>query len=128
MKKIIWFIVLGIVSYIVLIFFNPSIANKIATSLWIESFNEKVIEAKKTLDYISTKVPTKNELEKAYSWAKDTISNLKENIDDIRNTAKELEDKYTNAKKFIDETWKQIEQVKQTIGSIQEVIWTWATQ
>lgn len=128
MKKIIWLIVLIIVIYIVLIFIKPVIANKIAVSLWIESFNEKVLEIKEKLDDASTKVPTKDELTEAYSGAKDKISDLKDNIDDIRKAAKDLENKYTQAKEFIDETWKKLEQTKKTINDLKEVIWSWTTK
>jgi len=134
MKKIIWFIILVFIIYIVLIFIKPTIANKIATNLGIKNFNEKVLEIKKKLDYISTKVPTKEELTWAYSWAKNKISKIKDKIDNIRNTAEDLENKYENAKEFINETWKKIEKAKETLNNLQEIwsdlqnfIGSWAT-
>ena len=131
MKKIIWLVILVSITYITLVFVKPVIADKIAKALWIESINEKIIDMKSTLDYFSTRIPSKEELENAYSWAKDKISQLKDNIEDIRVTANDLEDKYTNTIKFIDETWKKIEEVNQAIWDLQKV-WnssnTWSTQ
>jgi peptidoglycan hydrolase CwlO-like protein len=121
MKKIIWLIILVSITYITLIFVKPVIADKIAKMLWIENINEEIIEIKDKLDYFSTKIPSKEELENAYSWAKDKISKLKDNIDDIRETANNLENKYNKAVDFIDETWKNIEKVNKVIGDLQEV-------
>ena len=135
MKKIIWLIILVLIIYIVLIFIKPVIADKIAKTLWIEGINEKVLEIKNKLDYVSTKIPSKEELENAYSWAKDKISEIKNNIENIRETANNLEDKYNQTKDFIDETWKKIEKVTEALGDLQKIwnsignsINTWATQ
>jgi chromosome segregation ATPase len=135
MKKLIWLVIFISITYITLVFVKPVIANKIAEILWIENINEKIIDMKSKLDYFSTKIPSKEELEDAYSWAKDKISKLKDNIDDIRKTANNLEDKYDKAVDFIDETWKKIEKVNKVIENLQEVwksientINSWATQ
>ncbi len=135
MKKIIWLIVLLFMLYIVMIFMKPTITNEIAKKLWLENFNKNVVDIKNKLDYISTKVPTKQEIEKAYSWAKTKISDIKENIDNVRKTAKQIEEKYDEAKQFIDKTWEKIEKVKQTVNDIQKIWWelkelisTWSTK
>jgi len=135
MKKIIWLIILVFIIYIVLIFIKPVIADKIAKTLWIEGINEKILEIKNKLDYVSTKIPSKEELEEAYFWAKDKISEIKDNIENIRETANNLEDKYNKTIDFIDETWKKIEKVTEALGDLQEVwnsikntINTWVTQ
>ena len=135
MKKLIWLAILISIIYITLVFVKPVIADKIAKTLWIESLNEKILEMKSKLDYVSTRIPSKEELEEAYSWAKDKISEIKDNIENIRETANNLEDKYNKTKVFIDETWKTIEKVTETLGDLQEIwnsikntINTWAIQ
>ncbi len=121
MKNILWFIVLILVIYIMLIFIKPSIANNIAEIIWIKSFNEKVLDIKEKMDYFSTKIPTKEELDEAYSWAKNKIEDVKENIDNIRESADKLEDKYNEAKDFIDETWDKIDKVKENLNDLEKI-------
>jgi len=115
MKKFFYIIIIIIVTYTVLIFIKPVIANQIADILWIRSFNENVIEIKKKIDYVSTKIPSKDEINSAYSWAKDKISDFKENIDTVREKAEWLKDIYGNAKDFIDTTGEKIESVRDSI-------------
>lgn len=121
MKKILWVIIFIVLLYIVLIFFKPLIAEQIAKQIWIEKFNEFIINSKDKLDYVSTKIPTKDDLEKAYSWAQDTISDIKENIEDIRWTANDIEEKYNDAKDFINETWEKIENAKEALNDLKKV-------
>jgi peptidoglycan hydrolase CwlO-like protein len=135
MKKIIWFIVIIFIVYITLIFIKPVIANKIAETLWIKVFNEKVIEIKEKLDYISTKIPSKEEIEKAYSGAKEKIADIKSNIDDIRETANDIENKYGEVKDFVNKAWEKLKETKETLNNLQGIsndignlINTWAVQ
>jgi len=132
-KKIFWLIVLLFIIYVILIFVKPAFADQIADVLWIKSFNEKVRIIKKWLDVFSTKIPDKEELEETYSWAKEKIENLKENIDNIRKSAKDIEKKYEETKEFINETTEKIDKVKESLddlqkvwNSISDIVNTWA--
>ena len=122
MKNIIWFIILIFVIYIILIFIKPTIADKIASIIGIQKFNEQVIEIKNKMDYASTKIPTKEDLESAYSWAKDKVGDIKESIDWLRDNADDIKDKYDDAKEFIDETWEKIDKVKDSLNDL-ESLW-----
>ena len=122
MKNIIWFIVLIFIIYIILIFIKPTIADKIAGLIGIKKFNEQVLEIKNKMDYVSTKIPTKEDIENAYSWAKDKVKDIKEGIDDLRDTADDIKDKYDDAKEFIDETWEKINKVKESLDNL-EGLW-----
>ena len=99
LKKIIWFIVIILIVYIVLIFVKPAIANNIAEKIGISAFNEQIRTIKDWIDIFSTKIPTKEEIIETYSWAKDSILDLKDNIDDIRETADGLWEKYGKSQK-----------------------------
>ena len=121
LKNIFWFILLIFIVYIMIIFIKPSISDKIWEIIWIQVFNEKVLEIKEKMDYFSTKIPTKEELTDAYSWAKDKIGDVKENIDKVRESADKLEDKYNEAKDFIDETWDKIDKVKESLNDIEQI-------
>jgi len=120
-KNIFLILFILFIVYIVLIFAKPAFADKVAKILGISNFNEKIRIIKWGVDYVSTKVPTKKEIEKAYSWAKNKIEEIKWNIDDIRNTASDIWDKYDQAKDFVNETGDKIEKVKNSLNDLQKV-------
>jgi len=119
-KKIVWLIVIIFITYIVLIFVKPNIANKIADIIWTRDFNQSVLDIKSKLDDASTNIPSKEDIEKAYSWAKDTISDIKWSIEDLRQKADELEDTYDKAKDFIDDTSVKLKDAKDIIDNINQ--------
>ena len=114
MKKIISLIIIIFVLYIVAIFKAPTLANELEKLIWIEGFNQKVIDLKERLDNFWTKVPTKDELKDYYSGAVDSIEKTKENIDNIRKKADEIKETY-------DTTKDKIEDIKETVDKISEV-------
>jgi len=120
-KNIFWLAIIIFILYIVLIFIKPALADNIAQKLWISDFNEKIRTIKKWIDILWTKVPTKEELQKAYSWAKEKVEKIKSNIDNIRDTAGNLKDKYEKTKEFIDKTWDKINKVKDSLDDLQKV-------
>jgi len=127
LKKLVWLIVLLFVVYVLLVFKAPWVASEIEKAIWIEWFGSKIIESKDKFDYAITKIPTKEELQWAYSWALDKITEAKEVVDDLRIKAWELEDTYNKASDFIDETSQKIEQAKEIVDNIKEVIWSGST-
>lgn len=120
-KNLFWLIIAVFIVYLMLIFFKPDIASQIAKSLKIEKFNEQVLMFKDKLDYVSTKMPSKEEIETAYSWAKDKIWDIKDWIDTVRETAWDIEETYNETKDFINETWEKIDKVKETLNDIEKV-------
>lgn len=121
LKNLLWFILLIVIIYIMLVFIKPQIADTIAWTLWIKNINESITNFKEKLDYVSTKIPTKDEVQNAYSGAKNTIWDIKDNIENIRETADDLENKYNNTKEFINETGEKIEKAKQKLNDIQKI-------
>lgn len=121
MKKILLIISIIIIVYVMIIFIKPVIADKIAWVLWIQSINKIILNFKYKLDGTSTKIPSKKELEEAYSWAKDKVTEIKDNIDDIRKTADDLKWTYNETKDLINQTWEKINKVKDTLNDIQAV-------
>ena len=114
MKKILSFIIIIFILYIISIFKVPTLANEIEKLLNIQGFNQQVINIKKKLDNFWAKVPTKDELQNYYSWALNSIEKTKQNIDNIRRKADELEKTYNTTK-------EKIEDIKQTVEKISEV-------
>lgn len=128
MKKLIWLAIAIFTIYILLIFKAPTLANQIEQLIWIDWFNEKVIELKETFDYMVTKAPSKEEIEAAYSWAKEKVDEAKEKIDDLREKAWEIEDTYNKANDFIDDASEKIDKAREVVNTINEIIGTWTTQ
>lgn len=110
----------------------PLIANWIAKIVWLESFNESVIELKKIFNDKSTNIPTSWEL---LSWALDTkntivdwVNTTKEKIDWFRETMSWVEDTYNSikdwyddVKDFIEENEWKLDAIKWTIENIEEI-------
>ncbi len=126
MKKLFLFILIIFVSYILLIFLKPDLADKIANQLGFVDFNEKVRIIKKWIDIFSTKIPDEKEIEDSFVKAKEKINSIKENINNLRNEANEVKEKYNQTKEFLEDTSKKIDEVKENIDKLQE-IWSWIT-
>lgn len=127
-KKLMWMFIIVIVSYILLVFNAPSVADWLERALKIEWLNEKIINFKKTFDEIVTKVPTKEELDWVYNQAKDWIDTTKEKIDIIRWKAGEYKDKYDETIEYIEETTDKISWIKEDIEWFANLINTWSTE
>jgi len=110
MKKILLSIVIFIVLYIIIVFKAPIIANQIEKIIWLHWLNEKIRNIKNKLDYFWTKVPTKNDLQKYYSWTLNSIDKTKENIDKLRKKADELKNTYDKTKNTINQAWEKLNQ------------------
>ena len=128
MKKIFWLLVIIFVLYVILIFKAPIFADNIEKLMHNSTiFNEKVRQIKKKLDKLWTKLPTKEDLQKTYSWTIETINKTKENIDNLRKKAKELEKNYDEVKQKIDEAQKTLDKVEKIWNNIREIInTTWS--
>ncbi len=132
-KKILWFLLIFVVLYILAIFKAPVLADSIEDLLKINWFNQTVRDFKTSLDNIYTNLPSKeqvidtynktlswaNELkEKAWSWTKQ----LKESIDNVRLSISWSVDKYEWIKNDIIETKQKMDQTVDTIKSTSEAI------
>jgi len=121
MKKIISLIIIVVVLYIVAIFKAPTLANELEKLMWLDGFNQKIIDLKERLDNFWTKVPTKDELKDYYSWAVDSIEKTKENIDNLRKKADDIQDTYESTKETINQAQEKLEDIKETVDKISEV-------
>ena len=133
MIKLGWLFIAIFTFYILLVFKAPAISTEIDKLIWIKWFSEKVIIFKWTYDKAVTNIPTKEELEAAYSWAVNRVDQVKDTIDDIRETAEEVGDTYNQATDFINDAWEKLDQAKDTfdevkdsIDGIKNIVWTWA--
>jgi hypothetical protein len=66
-KKILWFLVIIFVLYLLLIFIYPNFADNIESKLGIQPFNNSIRNFKTKLDNIYTNLPTKDEVKDAYN-------------------------------------------------------------
>lgn len=118
-----------------MIFNLPVIANKIAITLWIEKFNEFVIDFKDTFDWFFLEIPTVEELEETYNWTIDWAIELKDNIvswvnevkdwlDSVRSTLDGAVDTYNEVKDTVSDTTETItdavDAIKSTTDSIKD--------
>ena len=133
MIKLGWLFIAVFTFYILLVFKAPTLSIEIDKLVWIEWFSEKVVIFKWSYDKVVTKIPTKKELESVYSWAIEKVDQVKDKIDDIRETVGEVEDTYDKATEFISDAWDKLDQaketfeeVKNTIDGIKNIVWTWA--
>ena len=135
MIKLGWLFIAVFTFYILLVFKAPILSTEIDKLIWIEWFSEKVVIFKWSYDKVVTRIPTKEELEAVYSWAIETVDQVKGTIDEIREKAWEVEDTYNQATDFINEAWEKLDQAKETfddvkdsIEGIKNIIWTWAIE
>ncbi len=140
MKKILSLIILLFVLYILSIFFVPDTANKIASSLWIELFNQKILELAwkydETINSNSWSInfnwmndlknkttQIKQEIDTKVKTTQKTIDNIRTNVDTTVKTVNET-------KKQIDETAKNVQETIDTVSkvsnSIKNLTWTWS--
>ncbi len=124
MKKILWLLILIITVYILLVFKAPTLANDIEKLIWLNWLNQKIINIKNKLNMFWTKVPTKQDLSKYYSWTVNTIKKTKESIDELRLKADELKNKYKTAQDWINKVQNKLENIKKTVDKISNV---WST-
>ncbi len=124
-KKIIWILILCILTYLILIFNFPIFAGALENALWIKWFNHFILSFKYDYDESKTNIPSQNELKVAYddvySWAIDFREKFvdglyitKSKIDNVRETLNNTKEKYDDVKEWYDD-------VKQTIDTIVEI-------
>lgn len=135
MKKIINLILVVIILitlYIVSIFLFPEQIKKISSFLWLDSFNDSVLDIKWKIDNISINTDIDKTIKNIQSWATDLLDtawdyakDIKSKIDSVRSTASWVENTYNEVKWQIEETRKNIEDVsnkfnemKQTVDSV----------
>lgn len=139
MKKLISFLLLIFVLYILSIFFVPDTANKIASSLWIEWFNQKILELAwkydETINSNSWSInfnwmndlknkttQIKQEIDTKVKTTQDSIDNIRTNVDTTINTVNETKQKVLETKESIEKT---IDTVNTVSNSIKSLTGTW---
>lgn len=132
-KKIFWFLVILFVSYLLLIFIFPWTTKKIESVLWMNWFNDNVIEVKNKIDKISTdwielyndtKITTKSFVDHFYHWLniiKSNIDKLREKINEKKTDAEKLKKSYEDVKEIINTASWIIKETKDTIDTLNDV-------
>lgn len=141
LQKLLLFILIFFIVYIISIFKLPILAWSIEEVLHIKWFNEFVLKFKETYDKTFTDLPTKNDLKNAYntaqSWAVEFWENFmigvdytKEKIDNFRNTMSWVEDTYSEVKEWYIKTKEYIDSNSWVIQDVRDTIeaLSWVTE
>ena len=132
-QKLFWVLILLAVTYTAGVFYAPEPTDKIASIVWLETYNDFVRSFKSTLNDVSTDIPTKEELVEggraAFSWAldiKDTvidgISSTKETLDTVRSTLSGAESTYKDAKETFDKAKDFVEGASEKVQNVKEAL------
>lgn len=118
MKKIILFIMVIILFYIVSIFVLPSVSSYIGEKIWLTWFNNRVIQLRDEFNEFVTNF----DIMWKYKETKDSALEIKQTVESqVGETKQKIETIQTK----IDETEKAIEQTKesvnQTLNTLQEL-------
>jgi methyl-accepting chemotaxis protein len=133
-KKILWFLLILLVLYIIGIFLFP----KFVDEVWSKDFNDSVRNFKGKVDEIYTNLPTKEEVkdiyEKTLSWTEviksnvvDWINSVKWWIDNVRENVNEITEKYEEIKTSVDEAKEKFEEWVDKVKDVTETI-NWVLQ
>ena len=128
---LLWLVV--IIIYLLIIFISPNLASSLWKSLWLTSFNQKVLEFKKSLDDWTFFAPIKNSvdwvidkswngvLKNTFSWElKDGfvwwLDSTKEKIDNVRTTISWAENTYKDVKTKYEKTKEIVNDVNDAVN------------
>jgi hypothetical protein len=118
MKKIISFLILVSVFYILAVFQFPEITDSFGT----KKYNDMIRSFKGNLDTTVTDIPSVEEAKSAFSGAKSTfidwVSTTKEKIDSIRETASGAEATYNKTVETITTVKKTVDGISDTLNDI----------
>lgn len=135
-KNIILILLIIFILYILWLFIVPNYTKKLGDTIWLEAFNNFILNTKTKLDQSSVWNFQATDLENAVnttlSWATDiknkavdTVSWVKENIDNFRvwvtstlETYEEVKWQVKDIKETIDKTTKKIQEVQWTINTV----------
>lgn len=121
MKTTFYMLVIVIVSYILLVFISPSVADNIGDKLGIKDTNEQIRNFKSGLDIFSTNTSTWTSTANTSTWV-----NPLEQVTDLQwwvMQAKQIiTDKISETKTDIDDTRKAVDETNKNIQKTQESI------
>jgi len=118
--------------YVLMVFNLPSLANTLGNTLWLTSFNEKIVEFKSSFDETTSKIPSGSEF---ISWAvdlkndivdwvdktKDKIDNFRDTMSGVEETYNEIKGWYDSVKEFIDNNSGALDTLKWTAEDINKI-------
>lgn len=127
LKKLFFLIIIFVISYWILIFKFPELADKIEVMFWV-SINEKLRSTKESINNFSTSLPEKADIVETYKPIVDEArevtnqvieraNDVKNKVDDVRVTLSWAEETLNKAKETIDEINKIWNDVKNLISS-----------
>ncbi len=128
MNKVFYIVVIVIISYFLLIFVSPILADNIWDKLWIKHVNQEIRDFKSGLDFFSTDDKKWNvawkvsDIQGGVIEARDIITNkIDETKTDIDATRKAVDETNKNIKKTQDSINSTLESIDQVQTSIKKV-------
>lgn len=132
LKKIYFFLVIIIVGYALLAYNFPTKVQLVEDFFWLPHLSQGIISFKSTFDDTVTNIPTKEELEQAYTTiysgaveysekAKEGLDITKWKIDEVRQTLSGAGDVYIEGKALIEQTGETIDAIWQVVDAVQKV-------
>lgn len=128
MKTTFYMLVIVIVSYILLVFISPSVADNIGDKLGIKDTNEQIRNFKSGLDIFSTNTSTWTSVENSWTSATNTGTwvNPLEQVTDLQWWVMQARDIITNkiseTKTDLDDTRKAVDETNKNIQKTQDSI------
>ena len=123
MTKILSFLVIIIVWYLLLVFFTPDISTRLDKMLWISGFSETLRWTKHRVDFVTT-----DGVNSVIQWATQfrddarwVVDSTKDTIDTVREQAARAEDALSEAQESIENIRNVYESTTQ---SIDEISWS----
>lgn len=128
MKNLFYIILIIILSYLILIFASPSLADNIWEKIWLKNVNSKVRDFKTKLDFFSLDDKKWNIVEKVseiWSWVieartiiTDKITETKTDLDATREAVNKTNENIQKTQKSIDNTLKSIDEVQDSLKNV----------
>lgn len=128
MKNLFYIILIIILSYLILIFASPSVADNIWEQIWLKNINSQIRDFKTKLDFFSLDDKKWNIVEKVseiWSWVieartiiTDKITETKTDLDATREAVNKTNENIQKTQKSIDNTLKSIDEVQDSLKNV----------
>lgn len=123
MKKLILFILIIFVVFLVWIFLFPKTTSDIFSNFWLQNFNQKILDSKEKVSSFFGEF----DLIKKFQETKDKTLEIKQNVEwQIENTKEKIETIQTNVDnttKAINESVDSINKTVDSLNDLQKSVW-----
>lgn len=125
LTKIILFLLIPTVWYVMTVFTAPEIASKIDSLIWIPWFSDNLRGTKSNFDAAVTDIPSLQEFKSGALDIKETVidsvSTTKDTIDTVRWWAQKIEETYNDAKDVVEDINGKVTNIKNTLDDVQSL-------